>query len=234
MRITIPIVSHADRWRAEIPAVDVDACYDGEGEHAVFSCAKFAEQVRDKRGILVSSTDTGAVEAFAAILLSSLGDWFADNSRGSLRRMKHTAERLQKRVERGQVAFCRIDIKSKMMPFGKSTIRGVQIAISATDNGVVQQARFDEDFALLVLALVRGYNNLYASRGEPLIAIDPITEAKYGRALDDRERTDTEERERAEKTAWCANRVGEYCSPACPSCRFYGERGTCSLARHAR
>lgn len=223
MRITIPVISAGNRWTARVPRVDVTRCYpngaDGKPE---FDEAEFRRQVRCNPRVQIGSEDAGhSAVAFGAILLSSLCDWMDDNSKDgdSLPRYRETMSRIDRRIERGNVTYCRIDVRPCRQQFKGREIVGVRVEITTDGKGVVQSAPFEREFAMMVCDFCETYSARYAERNDPPLVFGPSA-MEIAKELHERTVEDERERKLKELNAnrWkCERRTATgYCSP----CKF--------------
>lgn len=223
MRITIPIVSAGNRWTAKLPRVDLDACYPiAEDGRPSFCEESLRRQLRDCPHVQFSSGDFGtSAVAFAAVLLSSIGDWMDDNTKDAetLPRVKTTLRRFDSRIGRGQQTYCRIDIRRCRQRFRDSEIYGIKVEIDTNDRGVVQTAAFEREFAMMVMDFCETYSKRYSERGDPPLVFGPSA-LQIANELHERTVEDERERmiERLNVDRWkCERRTASgHCSP----CKF--------------
>lgn len=220
MKITAKITSANNTWFPTWPKVPLAECYPGEPGNERFDENVFRSYIKDQPGVMVGSDDTGSPLALAAIIIQSVNDWLEDNDKGDDGKpgRDRARERLNKRLERGNVSYCSIQFTQHIVEHEGRRVRGVRIKITTDDAGVVETRKFEREFAMVLADFVRCYSARAVSRGEPPFVLTPETEVYLHELHDITSKVEHDEavaRINADRQACWRNRCG-LCSP----CRF--------------
>lgn len=227
MRITLRIVSAGDFWSFAVPMVSLSRCYPpDESGNETFYEDEFRREVMNSREVQIGSDDRGPVCAFAALLLSSLGEWLDDNAKSWSDAKDRAERRISARSKRGSCSFVRIDMSNVTVSVGKKVMRTVKVRIRNDDNGVVSAERFDRSCALIVADFCTQYSRRFVSKGDPPLVFDDSVNELVEELHEIRSRNDL--RKMAES---CERNMSGYCSPAKFDCPNY-DCGRCKFERN--
>lgn len=222
MRITLKITSAGDCWSFNVPRIDLAKCYPKDADGAEqFDEAEFRRQVKDHKAVQFSSEDRGPVCAFAAMLLSSLGEWLGENSMGESAERDRAVKSISRRSRRGAFMFVRVDLKNEIVEHEGNMKRTVAVDIRYSDNGVVASDRYDHECALLVAEFCSTFSKRFVENGDPPLVMKK-TIAMSDLILELKARRREREIEEANKSRlWCERHKLGFCSPIKPSCPHY-------------
>lgn len=213
MRITIRIASAGGFWKPEIPHIDASKIFDADNK--TFDRAEFGRQIRDCRGVQISSADDTGVLAFGCDFLRALGDWRDDSLAPNGRELERARTRLKAREERGRVGFVRVDL-SIVRRDGRAFICA---RVRYDDKGIVT-GLYDnptEVCALFVADFLRTYQRLFEEQGMPRLILDEGTMALVAR--NHARSMEAVAAESNRKRTMCDRNRGGFCAPCnfdCP------------------
>lgn len=243
MRITIPVSGDGDAWMAHLPEInfEFDRILDADGKLvmsevvALFRRAnEFCEASGYRPTFMTSADDGFNVYSMTVEFLRQLAavtHWI-ENRPGSKAHISSDDSaqdrRLERRMNRDQVAFCRIDVKNVstgvkiVIGFGNPKAKVIGNCESGARECAVYIARIALNMAESVNALSREKN---AGLRVTVEGRDPdlVSEAHRREAIG-HERDEV--RKANEQRMTCVRRLGGYCSPSDPRCRCYRD-GRC-------
>lgn len=243
MRITIPVSGDGDAWMSHMPEINFDpeSMLDANGKiilskvtDLLHQANKFHEEQFGRQMFMIGSGDgfnTYSMTVEFLRQLAAVTHWI-ENRPGSKAHVSSNESmqdrRLERRMSRDQVAFCRIDIRN--VSTGVKFIIGYGNPMNKVIGNCEGGAR---EFAIyvtrIILNLAETVNALSRDKNAGLrVSVegrDPnlIPEARR-READGRMRD--RRREANAKRTTCASNVGGFCSPSCPSCPCY-HNGKC-------
>lgn len=222
MVISAKIASAGDRWFPCWPHIDLVKCFPKIDGREMFDEDEFRRQIKNCDMVQISGDDRGTPCAFGAILISSVCDWLDDNDKSDAfgnegRRIK---ARIDRRLDRGKVTYCRIVITGAVREWKGELVKVAKVKITTDDKGVVEVQKFEREFAMLIADFVRCYSIRYVERGDPPILLSKetveIMNELHERTLED------EKAERLRKLngerLFCKNHVNGFCSPVKLGC----------------
>lgn len=243
MRITIPVSGDGDAWMAHLPEInfEFDRILDADGKLvmsevvALFRRANEFCEANGYRPTFMTSADDGfnvysmTVEFLRQ--LAAVTHWL-ENRPGAKAHVSSDDSpqdrRLERRMNRDQVAFCRIDVKNVstgvkiVIGFGNPKAKVIGNCESGARECAVYIARIALNMAESVNALSREKN----------AGLRVTVEGRDPDLIADARRREIEGRERDKRRAAnearmkCANRMGGFCSPSRPDCPCYRD-GKC-------
>lgn len=222
MRVTLKIASAGSHWSFSLPKVDLARCYpkDEDGEER-FDEAEFRRQVKDHKAVQFSSEDRGPVCAFAAMLLSSLGEWLGENGMDKSVERDKAVKSISRRSRRDAFMFVRVDLRNGIVEHEGKLKRTVAVDIQYSDNGVVASDRYDHKCALLVAEFCSTFSKRFVENGDPPLVMkktiamnDLISELRACKR-----KRETEEANKSR--LWCERHKLGFCSPIKPACPHY-------------
>ena len=243
MRITIPVSGDGDAWMAHLPEInfEFDRILDADGKLvlsevvALFARAnEFCESHGYRPTFMTSSGDGFNVYSMTVEFLRQLAavtHWI-ENRPGSKAHVSADGSaqdrRLERRMNRDQVAFCRIDVYSVssgvkfVVGYGNPKKKIIGNCETGAHECAIYLTRILLNMAESVNALSREKN---AGLRVTVEGRDPelITEAIW-REIEGQERDKRRAANEARMT--CANRMGGFCSPSRPDCPCYRD-GKC-------
>ena len=243
MRITIPVSGDGDAWMSHMPEINFDpeSMLDANGKiilskvtDLLHQANKFHEEQFGRQMFMIGSGDgfnTYSMTVEFLRQLAAVTHWI-ENRPGSKAHVSSNESmqdrRLERRMSRDQVAFCRIDIRN--VSTGVKFIIGYGNPMNKVIGNCEGGAR---EFAIyvtrIILNLAETVNALSRDKNAGLrVSVegrDPnlIPEARR-READGRQRDIV--RKANEERQTCVRRLGAYCSPSNPRCRCYRD-GRC-------
>lgn len=243
MRITIPVSGDGDAWMSHMPEINFnpESMLDANGKiilskvtDLLHQANKFHEEQFGRQMFMIGSGDgfnTYSMTVEFLRQLAAVTHWI-ENRPGSKAHVSSNESmqdrRLERRMSRDQVAFCRIDIRN--VSTGVKFIIGYGNPMNKVIGNCEGGAR---EFAIyvtrIILNLAETVNALSRDKNAGLrVSVEGrdqnlIPEARR-READGRMRD--RRREANAKRTTCANNVGGFCSPSCPSCPCY-HNGKC-------
>lgn len=237
MRITIPVSGDGDAWMAHLPEVNFDPedmLQDGKlvlsKVVALFRRANEFCEANGRRPTFMTSADDG-FNVYSMTIeflrqLAAVTHWL-ENRPGAKAHVSSDDSpqdrRLERRMNRDQVAFCRIDVNN--VSSGVKFVIGYgnpkSKVIGNCESGARECAIY---FARIVLNMAEGVNALSREKNaglrvsvegrDPDLIADARRREKFGREYD-------RIREANERRKTCVRRLGEFCSPSDPACQCY-------------
>ena len=178
MRITLRIVAAGKCWSIiGLPSVDLKRCYPVGANGERFDESAFRAAVRNHHNIQFADGDGGCVCAFAALLLSSLGEWYDDMDKndGTSESVTRGARTIARRYRRGVGCRVRIDLKPiRYQPAAAlQPVWTVEVRIRTIDEDcwdAPSSDRFDRYCAMIVADFCQSYSRKFVERGNaPLV-----------------------------------------------------------------
>lgn len=243
MRITIPVSGDGDAWMSHLPEInfEFDRILDADGKLvlsevvALFARAnEFCESHGYRPTFMTSSGDGFNVYSMTVEFLRQLAavtHWI-ENRPGSKAHVSSDGSqqdrRLERRMSRDQVAFCRVDVNNVssgvkfVVGYGNPKKKIIGNCETGAHECAIYLTRILLNMAESVNALSREKN---AGLRVTVEGRDPdlIPEARR-REIEGQERDKRRAANETRRT--CANRMGAYCSPSRPDCPCYRD-GRC-------
>lgn len=242
MRITIPVSGDGYAWLAHLPEVNFDPTEMLDDGKLVmpkvvdlFKRANDFSAANGFRQTFTSASDDG-FNVYSMTIeflrqLSAVTKWLESRPESKAHVSSNNSpqdRRLERRMSRDQVAFCRIDVTNVaggvriLIGYANPKQKVVGNCASGAKECAVYLARIALNMAETINALDRSRNaglRVFVEGRDP----DLVPLAR-DRERDGRERDRI--REANERRVGCENRHGAYCSPSNPNCRCY-RNGRC-------
>lgn len=243
MRITIPVSGDGDAWMSHLPEInfEFDRILDADGKLvlsevvALFARANEFCQAHGYRPTFMTSSGDG-FNVYSMTIeflrqLAAVTHWI-ENRPGSKAHVSADGSaqdrRLERRMNRDQVAFCRIDVYSVasgvkfLVGYGNPKKKIIGNCETGAHECAIYLTRILLNMAESVNALSREKN---AGLRVTVEGRDPelVSEAHRREAIG-HERDEV--RKANEQRMTCVRRLGGYCSPSDPRCRCYRD-GRC-------
>lgn len=243
MRITIPVSGDGDAWMSHLPEInfEFDKILDANGKLilsevvALFARAnEFCESQGYRPTFMTSSGDGFNVYSMTVEFLRQLAavtHWIK-NQPGSKAHISADGSpqdrRLERRMSRDQVAFCRVDVNNVssgvkfVVGYGNPKNKVIGNCEVGARECAIYLTRILLNMAESVNALSREKNaglRVTVEGRNPELVSEAHRREEIGRQRDIVRRANAERQT-------CVRRMGEYCSPSDPRCRCYRD-GRC-------
>ena len=243
MRITIPVSGDGDAWMSHLPEIKFEfvRILDSNGKLVLSEVAALfarANEFCESRGyrptFLLSSGDDYNVYSMAVEFLRQLAavtHWIENRSGSKAHESSDESaqdRRLERRMNRDQVAFCRVDVYSVssgvkfLVGYGNPKNKIIGNCETGAHECAIYLTRVLLNMAESVNALSREKNAglcVSIEGRDPALVCEARRREEIGRQRD-------VVRNANEKRQVCVRRLGAYCSPCNPSCRCYRD-GRC-------
>ena len=238
MRITIPVSGYGDAWMSHLPEInfEFDKILDANGKLilsevvALFARAnEFCESQGYRPTFMTSSGDGFNVYSMTVEFLRQLAavtHWI-ENQPGSKAHISADGSpqdrRLERRMSRDQVAFCRVDVNNVssgvkfVVGYGNPKNKVIGNCEVGARECAIYLTRILLNMAESVNALSREKNaglRVTVEGRNPELVSEAHRREEIGRQRDIVRRANAERQT-------CVRRMGEYCSPSDPRCRCY-------------
>lgn len=238
MRITIPVSGDGDAWMSHLPEInfEFDKILDSNGKLVmpeVVTLFAGANEFCEARGyrptFMTSSEDGFNVYSMTVEFLRQLAAvtrWLENRDDAKAHESADGSaqdRRLERRMNRDQVAFCRIDVRSVasgvkfLVGYGNPKGKIIGNCETGARECAIYLTRILLNMAESVNALSHGQNaglRVAVEERNPGLVSEARRREEIGRKRG-------LARQANEKRMTCGRRMGEYCSPSDPRCRCY-------------